>query len=514
MVGSVVIAMALATGPAGGDAELENKVAGIFEDECTGCHSEGGDPNEPDGLNLEILPSSLIGKSAVGMKKPLVKAGDPAGSYLLTKITGQGEFAGELMPSEDGLPSDQVKIISDWIASIPGGGADVPEPPANGGPPDEGGGTPEDTTPPDEGGADTVVKKKKGTKPFHGTSQILLPTTTSLGRNTLQYRIDHRFGRIGTERGFLGLDAGVVMSMGIAYGIFDGWDVGLRRTNSRKGWNLYSKYIVIRQEEDWPLSVGAYASLDFFRDFGDQRFDLGNNALTGNVLIMISRLWLERWSTMLTFGYHTGTNKTGRPQVDFGDGDGAVPVKDQRGTMTVGLASTVWLGKRKRWGVELEYVQPIPDGGKPNVFYYRGGDADPGGTPIGAWSLGGSYYTGKHFFQVFFTNNREIHMNLAAPGGQTTNPFATDGASGINNLNFFMGFNLGRRFTLGKNAKKWKKNREERKAKKEAGAGGGATDEGADAKADAKPDTKAAEPKKDASKASPPAPPADDKGKK
>jgi hypothetical protein len=111
----------------------------------------------------------------------------------------------------------------------------------------------------------------------------------------------------------------------------------------------------------------------------------------------------------------------------------------------------VWLGKKKRWGIDVEYLFPIPAQGTPDMLYYRGGDADPAGTKIGAWSLGGSYAIGKHFFQVFVTNNREIHPNLAAPGGQTKNPFNTPGINPKNPLyeaNFFLGFNLGRRFSL------------------------------------------------------------------
>ncbi len=274
----------------------------------------------------------------------------------------------------------------------------------------------------------------------------MLPTTSTLGKRTLQYRIDHRFGRIGTERGAFGLDAGVVMSMGLQYGILDGWDVRLRRTNSRKGWELGTKYVPVRQEAGMPLSFGMYGSVDFYRDFGVA------NPWSGNFMAMLSRLWFERWVTMLTFGYHLRTNHAGRVTVDFKDGNGPVLVKDTRDTFDIGIATAVYLGKRKQWGIDLEWLLPVPAGGTPNVFYYHGGDADPAGSKIGAWGIGGSYTTGKHFFQVFFTNNREIHPNGAAPGGQSGNPFKTDGVDSKNpfhKFNFFLGFNLGRNFTLG-----------------------------------------------------------------
>jgi mono/diheme cytochrome c family protein len=402
---------------------LEAQVAEIFEDECTMCHDEGGDPTDPGDLNLEVPPGSLIGQRSVVVDKPLVDPGNPANSYLLDKLYGSPDMVGDLMPpGGEPLPEEQLQAVEQWIASLP------PAPDA----PDV-----DPETPPREPPA------RRDPKPFRGTEQIVLPTTTTLGQRTLQFRVDHRFGRIGTERGAFGLDAGAIMSIGMAYGILDGWDVRLRRTNARKGWELGTKYVPVRQEDGMPLSFGMYVSMDWFRDF-----DVANQ-LSGNFMAMLSRLWFERWSTMLTMSYHLPTNHNPRVFVDLPDDDVEGPrlVQDRRGTMVLGLASSVWLGRRKQWGIDLEYFLPVPDGASPNVFYYRNGDADPGGTRIGSWALGGSYFTGKHLFQVFFTNNRQIHPNLAAPGGQTGNPFATVGDSRIP-FNFFLGFNLTRLWSL------------------------------------------------------------------
>lgn len=476
MLETILLSTALfATANAGPTAqELEPQVAELFDEWCTACHS--GVPaavSDSSELGLEAPLSSLVGLTSVDAAgKQMVVPGQPDASYLIAKMTGAG-IEGDVMPlGDDPLPPEQVQIVRDWIAALPtddGAGA------AGAGAGTEEGGT---TTDGGEGAATSgtgaatsgtgatttgaATPKPKGRKPFHGTSQIVLPTTTTLGKKTLQYRIDHRFGRIGSERGAFGLDGGVVMAMGLQYGILDGWDAMLRRSNSRKTWELGTKYVALRQEDDYPLSVGAYASLEFLR-----AFDVANQ-LTGNFQAMVSRLWFDRWSTMLTLGYHLRTNHNSRVIVDRGDGP--EPVEDKRDTMVVGFASTVWLGKRKKWGIDLEYFLPIPDGGEPNRFYYRGGDADTAGSSIGSWALGGSYYTGKHFFQVFFTNNREITTGLAAPGGQSGNPFDTEGVDSNNpfhKFNFFLGFNLGRRFTLGKRIEK------RRKAKAAKAEGGG-----------------------------------------
>lgn len=423
------------------DPAQEAKVKEIFDEWCTSCHSGGGNPaSDPSEIDLDVPLSSLVGIPSAANGKPLVVPGDPDASYLLLKMKGGEGMEGDLMPlGDDPLKAEQLQVVADWIAALP--------PPEDGGTAD-GGGTEPGPDGGDEGPAAT------GRKPFNGTSQIALPTTTTLGKRTLQYRIDHRFGRIGTERGAFGLDAGVSMAMGLQYGIIDGLDVGLRRANSRKAWELGLKYIPVRQEDGAMLSFGGYAALSWMRDF-----DVAN-PWVGDFQLLLSRLWFDRWSTMVTMGYHLNTNHDARVLVDFGDGDGPVLVEDRRDTLTLGLASTVWVDKRKRWGIDFEYLLPIPDGSTPNVFYYRGGDADPTGSSIGAWSVGGSLRTAKHFFQVFFTNNREISTNLYAPGGQTGNPFGADvdSKNPFHRANFFLGFNLGRQFGIkagkGKNKKK------------------------------------------------------------
>lgn len=466
MFNVAMLSMAVTASAPASDEALKSQVVEVFEEWCTACHDSS------DDLNLEGDLMKHVGKKAEGFDAVLIVPGDPQASYLLTKMTGKGAFAGDLMPQgDDMLPPATLKLVADWISSI--------EPTA---------GTPDDGDVDGDGDGEGVgdgpsgsdapqgAPPAKGRSPFHGTQQIVLPTTSTLGKMTLQYHIDHRFGRIGEARGFLGLDGGAVMSLGIAYGIFDGWDVRIRRTNSLKGWEFGTKYVPVRQEDGMPLSFGVDVSLDAYREFGVK------NEVSGNFLGMLSRLWFDRWSTMLTISYSTTTNHAAVPSIVYTDGEAAVPVRDRRGTLALGFASSVWLGKKKRWGIDLEYIQPIPDGRSPeNLFYYLAGDtnADPDAIPLGAWAIGGSYSTGKHFFQIFITNNRQIHLNQAVPGGQAINPFRTPGLtdppSRLNQANFHLGFNLERRFSLGKNAARWKK---QRKAKTSSAAIDTRTSEG------------------------------------
>lgn len=417
----------------------EAKVKEIFDEWCTSCHSGGGNPaSDPSEVDLEVPLSSLVGIPSAANGKPLVVPGDPDASYLLIKMKEGASMDGELMPlGDDPLPPEQLQVVADWISALP--------PDAGGSGTGDGDGTGDGTGSGDgSGGGTDAPPPKKGRDPFHGNTHVTLPTTTTLGKRVLQYRIDHRFGRIGTERGAFGLDGGASMGMGLAYGIIDGLDVSLRRANSRKTWELGLKYVPLRQEDGAALSFGGYAALSYLRDF-----DVAN-PWVGDFQAMVSRLWFDRWATMLVVGYHLNTNHDSRVLVDFGDGN-PVPAEDRRDTMTMGLASTVYVDKKRKWGIDVQYVLPIPDGSTPNVFHYNGGDSDPTGSKAGSWSLGGSLRTAKHVFQVFFTNNREIATNLYAPGGNSGNPFSTPGVDSGNpfhKFNFFLGFNLGRKFTI------------------------------------------------------------------
>ena len=409
-------------------AELEPKVKKIFADQCLACHDTGS-----DDIVLAGSPERLLKESSKANKKPILVAGDVEGSYLIAKVTGAKGIVGDAMPlGGDPMTKGDVETLRQYVEALgardkAAAGPAVTDTPVAA--------PVADTPGPDAGGEPEAPKddKQPGKPPFHGVFQINLPTTTSLGRRTFEFRIDHRFGRVGSERGAFGLDAGANISYGFAYGILNGWDVVLRRSNSRKGYELGTKYVPVRQEDGKPVSFGGYASVEYYRDFPSNTA----NPWAGNFQLMLSRLWFQRWSTQLVVGYSLRTDHKAAPTVDFGDGAGAVKVRDKRGTLGVGIASTVWIGEKKRWGIDMEYNLPIPA----DAFYYNGGNADPNGSNIGSWSLGGSIRTGLHFFQIFITNTREIHTNLYAPGGQSKNPFEQRG-------NFFFGFNLSRKWSL------------------------------------------------------------------
>jgi hypothetical protein len=415
-------------------AGLEAEVGALFAERCTLCHDA-----DSDSVDLSVAPSALVGlASETG--KPLVSPGDPAASYLLAKLTGQG-MEGELMPmGDDPLNVEELTLVQEWISGlepppvVPEAGTGAAEGGSAGPTGDSGSGAAASGAAGVDPGPSAPLAAPKRARPnFSGTHQINLHTTTTLGKKNLEFRVHHRFGKISAPRSYLGLAGGAVMSLGVGYGIVDGLDAMLRWSNSRLDWELGLKYAPLRQVDGKPVSVSIYASFEALGDFPDR----SANRLTGNFQASASRLWFERWSTQLTANYSMFTDHAPTPLTDFGDGEGPVPAEDKRGTLDLGLASTVWLGKKRKWGVDLEYMLPIPAGGSPNLFYYAGGDTLDGPS-YGGVSLGTSWRTGGHFFQVFVSNVQNIHTNQVAPG-----------ASGrIEKGELFLGFNLSRKWKL------------------------------------------------------------------
>lgn len=421
-------------------AGLEADVAALLADRCSLCHDA-----DSDNVDLTVAPSTLA-TVAASTGAAIVAPGDPANSYLLAKLTGQG-IKGEVMPmGDDPLSVEELTLIQTWIAGM--------EAPASSDTDDRSAGEPANAGDADQSvdGCDEsegkcedaqvaapsqplplIAPPKKARTNFAGTHQINLHTTTTLGEKTLEFRVHHRFGQISAPRSYMGLAGGAVMSLGLAYGIIDGLDAMVRWSNSRLDWEMGLKYAPIRQVDGKPLSLSVYGSLEALHDFPDR----SANRLTGNLQASASRLWFDRWGTQFTVNYSMLTDHSPNPQTDFGDGAGPVASVDKRGTLDLGLASTYWLGEKRKWGVDLEYILPVPAGGSPNLFYYAGGDT-LGGPSYGGVSLGASARTGGHFFQVFISNVQNIHTNQVAPG-----------ASGrIEKGELFMGFNLSRKWKL------------------------------------------------------------------
>jgi len=85
-------------------------VTGIFEAECTICHSTGG--QSPD-LSTDLC-STIVGVDSLVWGAPLVAAGDSEGSVLWHKVSDNG-VSGGVMPVGGVLDDASLEIIQKWI---------------------------------------------------------------------------------------------------------------------------------------------------------------------------------------------------------------------------------------------------------------------------------------------------------------------------------------------------------------------------------------------------------------
>ncbi|MCA9693342.1 MAG: hypothetical protein KC636_27350, partial [Myxococcales bacterium] len=208
--------------------EQEKAVQAILEEHCTVCHDASSDEVVLAG-DLDVL----TGKSSKYTQTPFVIAGDVEGSYLIAKMTGAAGIQGDPMPQGgDPLPADQLAPVKQWITALgeikaaeqalADAGAGPVEGPSGptevGGPGQEEGDGCQEGFKKDKKGRCKKHREPTSEPPFRDMFFINMPTTQGIGKNTIQFRITHHFGRIGTERGAFGLDAGAVMSLGVAYG--------------------------------------------------------------------------------------------------------------------------------------------------------------------------------------------------------------------------------------------------------------------------------------------------------
>lgn len=94
--------------------------ASIFTPSCavSGCHA-GNNPSQRLNLSEGEAFEDIVGVAS--REKPAllrVDPGNPDGSYLLHKVEGRADIAGQRMPlGRDPLSTAQIQLIRDWISA-------------------------------------------------------------------------------------------------------------------------------------------------------------------------------------------------------------------------------------------------------------------------------------------------------------------------------------------------------------------------------------------------------------
>lgn len=124
-----------------------------------------------------------------------------------------------------------------------------------------------------DGVVEAPIESEYIEKTFSATRVINGHSTEMLGKNVLEYRIEHRFGDIaGTNGGaqqMFGFDNVADIRMAIEYGITDNINVGIGRSKGngqpyRSLIDGYAKYRILRQKKQgMPISMALLGTMSF-----------------------------------------------------------------------------------------------------------------------------------------------------------------------------------------------------------------------------------------------------------
>ncbi len=378
--------------------KLMNEVAGIFKQDCSkaGCH-RGTHP--PLNLNLErdkFLSSLLNVPSQEIPSFKLVDTENPGESYLLKKIKGDKAIAGKRMPLRASpLKEEEIKTIEDWTLSLKREQLGL-----------------EKTNHQTETAASSKTmnnpqEKELGKPAFWGTRTINLPTTQSIGKGEILFRISHRYYPAVGEGydAFYGLDGPAAILLSLGYGLKDNLDISLARSNLEKEIELALKWVMFEQGKKLPVPLSAAfsigGSLVTLSRPGRQVFDADNMKL--NLQIILSHRLNNNLSFTLVPAFSSNANHWESPS------EGTLSLGTGGRWMIFHDISIIW-----EWIPVLAGYKNISNG----------------------WGLGIEKKIGGHVFQVFFLNS----------AGLTSDQYLSGGDLRLKDGDFRFGFNIFRIF--------------------------------------------------------------------
>jgi len=260
---------------------------------------------------------------------------------------------------------------------------------------------------------------------FKGSRFINGQTVETIAKKHINFWISHRFGAInsGFMDNFLGLDEAKIR-LGLEYGLSDVWLLGMGRSTIEKTYDFYSKYKVLKQSNQMPVTLTVYGSLatntmptGYILPSGNiMRYENNLQRQTYMGQILIARKFTDKLSLQIM---PTVLHNNKVESIYF-DND---------------LYSLGFGGRYKltnRLSLSAEYYKNIVD---TENFLKTSGTAYPYQD---SFSIGFDIETGGHVFQLHFTNSKGmIEKHFIS---QTTGTWA--------NTDIFYGFNLARTFSL------------------------------------------------------------------
>jgi hypothetical protein len=259
---------------------------------------------------------------------------------------------------------------------------------------------------------------------------INLPTTLRLPAMKSAFRVTHRFGRSLTRstfgqdaESFFGIDDGAQIGLEYRFGVMRGLQAGIYRT-SDKTIEFFGQYDLFRQGASLPATVDVVATIE-----GQNNFHKGtvvqkeDNEYAPSIGVLLSRTIGDVAAFYLqpTFVAHSNALSTAGCLQHLAQGQvlpgcaTAQTVGVQSNTLLVGLSGRV----------RVRPTVYVVGSWAPRVSGFRPGVA------LGTFGI--EKRLGGHMFQLNFSNSAGSTMAQTARGSQ-------------NNTDWFMGFNLTRKF--------------------------------------------------------------------
>jgi len=254
---------------------------------------------------------------------------------------------------------------------------------------------------------------------FKGTRLINFHTLEVAGKRTLDFRISHRFGEIGSgSYNFYGIDGPANIRLGLEYSYDGRLMAGIGRSSYEKQFDGFLKYRLLRQTDTnkMPVSVTLFTSV-FYTTLKDPNkgatgydiYEPYTNRMSFAHQIIIGRKFTSYFSAQIApvmVHYNMVREFTDRNDMYF-------------------ISAAARIKFTKRMAITAEYAYSLNDYSKTAKYY----------NPLG---IGLDIETGGHIFQVHVTNAFGITENQFLP--YTTSSW---GDSGMR-----IGFNVSRVFTL------------------------------------------------------------------
>ncbi len=257
--------------------------------------------------------------------------------------------------------------------------------------------------------ADTIFAEAT----FKATRLINGQSIETVGKNGLNFIISHRFGNLNKGySNFYGLDESHIR-LGLEYGLFDRFDIGLGRSREQQLVDGYIKYKILRQASGayiMPVTVSYYSAAAIRTDKG---LVVGRHYTVANRLNYVHELLIARKFSN-SFSLQLMPGIVHRNLTAIKKSPNIVPF--------VGVGGRLKLSSRITLNAEYYY----------NLSKYI---ADNYVNPL---SIGFDIETGGHVFQLHFSNSRAMHEKILIP--ENTNDWLKG--------DFGFGFNIIRHFGL------------------------------------------------------------------